>query len=206
MIDHWASAESSKRHITKTEMNEASSRSHSVLSIMVEVKSNTTGTTSFGKLSLIDLAGSERINKSGVGGIGLQEAKNINSSLSCLSDVISALSNNAKHVPYRNNKLTQLMQDSLGGNAKTLMIVNISPSDYNAEESLMSLHYGTRAKLIKNTAKKKEESSEVMRLKGVIGRLEGELELERAARVVESSSAKVVHEEPANLEENVVPA
>ena len=139
----------------------------------------TTGTTNVGKLSLIDLAGSERVLKSGVTGINLQEAKNINVSLSCLSDVIAALSNGSKHIPYRNNKLTQLMQDSLGGNAKTLMIVNISPADYNGDESVMSLHYGTRAKLIKNNAKKNEESSEIHRLKSMVEQLREELEEEK---------------------------
>jgi len=179
LIDAWASAESKNRHSASTEMNDASSRSHSVLSILVELKSLTTGTTTTGKLSLIDLAGSEKVSKSGVTGANLQEARNINQSLSCLSDVIAALSNGAKHVPYRNNKLTQLMQDSLGGNAKTLMIVNISPSDFNSEESVMSLHYGTRAKLIKNRAKKNEESSEISRLKSIIEGLRDELEEER---------------------------
>ena len=176
MIDHWASAESSKRHITKTEMNEASSRSHSVLSIMVEVKSNTTGTTSFGKLSLIDLAGSERINKSKVEGQQKEEAIAINESLSCLGNVISVLSSeeyaNKKgdmFVPYRENILTKVMQDSLGGEAKTLMFVNCSPAKYNINETFTSLTYASRVKNISNkVAVKDEDSAEVTRLKKLL--------------------------------------
>jgi hypothetical protein len=105
-------------------------------------------------MSLIDLAGSERVKKSGVVGEAFKEALSINKSLSVLSDVISALSNENKFVPYRNNKLTQLMQDSLGGNSKTLMIVGVSPSNTEMEETLMSLHYATRARLIQNKSVK----------------------------------------------------
>ncbi|RYG56604.1 hypothetical protein EON66_02480 [archaeon] len=84
----------------------------------------------------------------------LKEAQSINKSLSALGNVISALSTNAAFVPYRDNKLTQLMSDSLGGNAKTLMFVNLSPADYNAEETLSSLVYASRVKLITNNAEK----------------------------------------------------
>lgn len=84
-----------------------------------------------GKLSLVDLAGSERADKTGASAERLKEAQNINKSLSALGNVIAALSEGEKFVPYRDNKLTQLMQDSLGGNAKTLMFVNFSPADYN---------------------------------------------------------------------------
>jgi hypothetical protein len=84
----------------------------------------------------------------------LREAQSINKSLSALGDVISALSEGEKFIPYRNNKLTQLMQDSLGGNAKTLMFVNFSPADYNADETVTSLAYATRVKKITNNASK----------------------------------------------------
>ncbi|KAH8066877.1 hypothetical protein JL721_8069 [Aureococcus anophagefferens] len=96
------------------------------------------------------------------------EAQNINKSLSALGDVISALSTGEKFIPYRNNKLTLVMQDSLGGNAKTLMFVNISPADYNADETVTSLTYASRVKLIKNTANKNAESEEVAQLKAII--------------------------------------
>lgn len=81
-----------------------------------------------------------------------REAQNINKSLSALGDVIAALSEGEKFIPYRNNKLTQLMQDSLGGNAKTLMFVNFSPADYNCDETVTSLNYAARVKKITNNA------------------------------------------------------
>ena len=101
-----------------------------------------------------------------------QEAQSINKSLSALGDVISALSSGQDFVPYRNNKLTLLMQDSLGGNAKTLMFVNISPADYNREETVISLTYAARVKLITNDATKNAENREVSRLKAIIARLQ----------------------------------
>lgn len=96
------------------------------------------------QLSFVDLAGSERVKKSGVAGNQLKEAQSINKSLSALGDVIGALSSengSAKHIPYRNHKLTMLMSDSLGGNAKTLMFVNVSPAESNLEETYNSLLY-----------------------------------------------------------------
>ena len=101
----------------------------------------------------------------------LQEAQSINKSLSALGDVISALSSGQDFVPYRNNKLTMLMQDSLGGNAKTLMFVNISPADYNADETVISLTYAARVKLITNDASKNADNKEIARLKGIIAKL-----------------------------------
>jgi hypothetical protein len=103
-----------------------------------------------GKLSFIDLAGSEKASKTGVDAEGAAEAKSINMSLSALGNVISALAEGSGYVSYRSNVLTQLMQDSLGGNAKTLMFVNASPSVYNREETKNSLTYATRVKQIKN--------------------------------------------------------
>ena len=102
----------------------------------------------------------------------LKEAASINSSLSVLGDVINALSTGSGHVPYRNNKLTQLMQDSLGGNAKTLMFVNVSPADYNTDETIGSLNYASRAKLITNEAEKSSDSAEVRKLKNIIKELQ----------------------------------
>ncbi|KAG9261502.1 kinesin-like protein KIN-14E [Astyanax mexicanus] len=101
----------------------------------------------------------------------VQEANSINKSLSALGDVISALAMEQSHVPYRNNKLTQLMQDSLGGNAKTLMFLNISPSDCNLDETLTSLIYASRVKAITNHAQRNTESKEIAQLKEVILRL-----------------------------------
>lgn len=89
----------------------------------------------------MDLAGSERVKKSGSSGSQLKEAQSINKSLSALGDVISALSSGGQHIPYRNHKLTMLMSDSLGGNAKTLMFVNVSPAESNLDETYNSLMY-----------------------------------------------------------------
>jgi hypothetical protein len=162
-----------ERHTGATKMNAESSRSHSIFAIMVESYDTTTKRTTMGKLSLVDLAGSERADKTGASAERLKEAQNINKSLSALGDVIAALSEgNAKFIPYRNNKLTQLMQDSLGGNAKTLMFVNFSPADYNADETTTSLMYAARVKKIVNNASKQAESEEVARLRAIIRKLQ----------------------------------
>uniref|UniRef100_UPI0037E720A1 uncharacterized protein n=1 Tax=Semicossyphus pulcher TaxID=241346 RepID=UPI0037E720A1 len=159
------------RHISATKMNVESSRSHLIVGIMVESRNLTNGSVSTGKLSLVDLAGSERAAKTGAKDHQLKEANSINKSLSALGDVISALSAELPHVPYRNSKLTQVMQDSLGGNAKTLMIVNISPSECNLEETLTSLIYATRVKAITNNAQRNVDSKEIAQLKEVIMKL-----------------------------------
>ncbi|KAL3866569.1 hypothetical protein ACJMK2_043857, partial [Sinanodonta woodiana] len=130
---------SKNRHTASTKMNAESSRSHLIIGILIESTNNTTGQVLTGKLSLVDLAGSERVGKTGAAAQQLKEAMSINKSLSALGDVISALSSDQQFIPYRNNKLTMLMQDSLGGNAKTLMFVNISPADYNMDETVISL-------------------------------------------------------------------
>ncbi|XP_058881588.1 uncharacterized protein si:dkey-96l17.6 isoform X1 [Acipenser ruthenus] len=156
------------RHIASTKMNVESSRSHLIIGVTIESTNLTNGSVTYGKLSLVDLAGSERAAKTGAKDEQLKEANSINKSLSALSDVIFALSTEQSFIPYRNNKLTQLMQDSLGGNAKTLMFVNISPADYNAEETVISLIYATRVKAITNNAQKNSECKEITRLKEVL--------------------------------------
>ncbi|CAG0922997.1 unnamed protein product [Notodromas monacha] len=129
------------RHRGTTRMNVDSSRSHLVLSLLVETRSRLSGATLRGKLSLIDLAGSERVSKSGAISCGtlLKEAASINRSLFALGDVIAALVADAPHIPYRNSKLTSLMQDCLGGRAKTLMIINVSAAACNLDETISSL-------------------------------------------------------------------
>merc|ERR1719277_223894 len=107
-----------------------------------------------GKILLCDLAGSERLKKSEVSGDSQKEAIEINKSLTALGDVIEALTSGKKQIPYRNHKLTQVMQDSLGGTSKTLMFVNCSPASSNYDETVMSLKYATRAKKITNDTKK----------------------------------------------------
>lgn len=159
------------RHTSATAMNATSSRSHLVFALLITSFNKATKKTATGKLSMIDLAGSERVGKTGATADRLKEATAINRSLSALGNVISALSTNAAFIPYRDNKLTQLMSDSLGGNAKTLMFVNFSPVDYNAEETLSSLVYASRVKLITNSAEKQQETAEIQRLKKIIATL-----------------------------------
>merc|ERR1719230_2008098 len=108
-----------------------------------------------GKILLCDLAGSERLKKSEVSGDMQKEAIEINKSLTALGDVIEALTKKQKQIPYRNHKLTQVMQDSLGGTAKTLMFVNCSPASSNVDETTMSLKYATRAKNVQNNVVRK---------------------------------------------------
>ncbi|KAI5068842.1 hypothetical protein GOP47_0017187 [Adiantum capillus-veneris] len=157
-----------RRHISGTQMNAESSRSHLVLSIIIESTNLQTQVQVKGKLSFVDLAGSERIKKSGSSGEQLKEAQSINKSLSALGDVISALASEEQHIPYRNHKLTMMMSDSLGGNAKTLMFVNISPADSNLDETSNSLGYASRVRAITNDATKNISSKEVVRLKKLV--------------------------------------
>ncbi|XP_010555137.1 PREDICTED: kinesin-like protein KIN-14E isoform X2 [Tarenaya hassleriana] len=159
---------SERRHVSGTNMNEESSRSHIVLSVVLESIDLQTQSTARGKLSFVDLAGSERVKKSGSAGCQLKEAQSINKSLSALGDVISALSSGNQHIPYRNHKLTMLMSDSLGGNAKTLMFVNVSPAESNLEETYNSLVYASRVRSIVNDPSKNISSKEVVRLKKLV--------------------------------------
>ncbi|CAM9319923.1 unnamed protein product, partial [Ectocarpus fasciculatus] len=155
------------RTVGSTLMNAESSRSHSIFTIVIEMntKDPETGKDHIraGKLNLVDLAGSERQKKTGASGDRLKEGSKINLSLSALGNVISALSEGgAKHIPYRDSKLTRLLQDSLGGNTKTLMVAAISPADYNYDETLSTLRYANRAKNIKNKPKINEDPKDTM--------------------------------------------
>lgn len=134
-----------------TNMNDTSSRSHSVLNISLETEDKLSGAKRRSQLYLIDLAGSEKASKTGAEGIRLDEARLINLSLSTLGNVISALSEGkSKHVPYRDSKLTRILQDSLGGTSSTSLIICCSPSKYNEIETLSTLRFGERAKNVKN--------------------------------------------------------
>jgi len=144
----------SARKTMATSMNAESSRSHLIFQIKVVSVNKETNDQLTGKILIVDLAGSERLSKSQVTGDGAKEAIEINKSLTALGDVIEALTKGQKQIPYRNHKLTQVMQDALGGNAKTLMFINCSPAASNADETLMALKYASRAKKITNTAKK----------------------------------------------------
>lgn len=123
-----------------TAMNQTSSRSHSIFTIVVEssdIGPDGEPRIKVGKLNLVDLAGSERQSKTRAEGDRLKEAININKSLSALGNVISALvDNKSSHIPYRDSKLTRLLEDSLGGNTKTVMIANCGPADYNYDETI----------------------------------------------------------------------
>jgi kinesin family protein 5 len=156
------------RTVAETSMNEHSSRSHLLFLLTVEQSDSATGTVKVGRLNLVDLAGSEKVSKSEVTGIRLDEAKNINKSLSALGNVINALTDKrSNHIPYRDSKLTRLLQDALGGNSKTCLIITVSPSSYNEVETISTLRFGTRAKMIQNKAKVNEERS-VDELKALI--------------------------------------
>lgn len=162
-----------RRTVAATAMNSESSRSHLMIQLKVVCKRKSSLVETRGKVLLCDLAGSERVKKSDVSGEMLKEAIEVNRSLTALGDVIEALTRAQKlkddtrmagstgkrkakkagetvQIPYRNHRLTQMMQDSLGGTAKTLMLIALSPSESNLEESLMTLKYAHRAKMITN--------------------------------------------------------
>ncbi|XP_059546893.1 kinesin-like protein KIF17 isoform X1 [Myotis daubentonii] len=169
------------RSVGYTLMNKDSSRSHSIFTISIEIYAvDERGKDHLraGKLNLVDLAGSERQSKTGATGDRLKEATKINLSLSALGNVISALvDGRCKHIPYRDSKLTRLLQDSLGGNTKTLMVACLSPADNNYDETLSTLRYANRAKNIKNKphinedpkdALLREYQEEIKKLKAIL--------------------------------------
>ncbi|KAL2837775.1 kinesin-domain-containing protein [Aspergillus pseudoustus] len=148
------------RAVAATNMNQESSRSHSIFVITVTQKNLETGSAKSGQLFLVDLAGSEKVGKTGASGQTLEEAKKINKSLSALGMVINALTDGkSTHIPYRDSKLTRILQESLGGNSRTTLIINCSPSSYNDAETVSTLRFGVRAKAIKNKAKVNAELS-----------------------------------------------
>lgn len=155
------------RSVGATALNTDSSRSHSIFTVDLEacVRSRPDENEVYrtGKLNLVDLAGSERQSKSGCTGERFKESTKINLSLSVLGNVISALvDGKSKHIPYRDSKLTRLLQDSLGGNSKTLMVACISPGENNYEETLSTLRYAKRAKDIKNKPKINEDPKDTI--------------------------------------------
>eukprot|EP00029_Vermamoeba_vermiformis_P010617 TRINITY_DN5621_c0_g1_i1.p1 TRINITY_DN5621_c0_g1~~TRINITY_DN5621_c0_g1_i1.p1 ORF type:complete len:1483 (-),score=519.00 TRINITY_DN5621_c0_g1_i1:38-4486(-) len=179
------------RHVGKTAMNETSSRSHSVFTIYIQSKETKAGVTAvkYSRLHLIDLAGSERQKSTEATGLRLKEAGNINKSLSVLGNVIRALVEVAngrdQFVHYRDSKLTFLLKDSLGGNSKTSIIATISPSDKCLGETLSTLKFAQRAKLIRNKAVINEESSSSMiQMQAELKRLRSELATTQAELAV----------------------
>ncbi|KAK9806812.1 hypothetical protein WJX72_003588 [[Myrmecia] bisecta] len=134
------------RAVSATRMNEHSSRSHLVFTVYVACKDNTTGTVARGKLHLVDLAGSERLSRSLVEGDRLKETQAINKSLAALGGVMQALQAKLPHVPYRNSRLTRLLEDSLGGHGRVIMIVACSPALEDAGETRCTLEFGERVR------------------------------------------------------------
>ncbi|KAK4355644.1 hypothetical protein RND71_024615 [Anisodus tanguticus] len=164
------------RSVSATALNDRSSRSHSCLTVHVQGRDLASGTILRGCMHLVDLAGSERVNKSEVTGDRLKEAQHINKSLSALGDVISALAQKNAHVPYRNSKLTQLLQDSLGGQAKTLMFVHISPEPEAVGETISTLKFAERVSTVElGTARVNKDSTDVKELKEQIATLKADL-------------------------------
>lgn len=157
---------SMNRHVGATNMNEHSSRSHSVFTIIVEssvVDKDGEAHVKVGKLNMVDLAGSERQSKTGATGDRLKEATKINLSLSTLCHVISSLTDpKCTYIPYRDSRLTRILQDSLGGNTKTVMIAAIGPADYNTDETISTLRYASRAKQIQNKPRINEDPKDAM--------------------------------------------
>ncbi|XP_030299757.1 kinesin-like protein KIF3B [Sparus aurata] len=165
-IEHVMNIGNQSRSVGFTNMNERSSRSHAIFVITVEcseVGPDGEDHIRVGKLNMVDLAGSERQSKTGAKGKRLKEAAKINLSLSALGNVISALvDGKSTHVPYRDSKLTRLLQDSLGGNAKTVMIATVGPSHKHFDESLATLRYASRAKNIKNKPRINEDPKDAL--------------------------------------------
>ncbi|KAJ6724084.1 KINESIN-LIKE PROTEIN KLP-3 [Salix viminalis] len=165
------------RAVGATALNERSSRSHSVLTVHVYGKELVSGSILKGCLHLVDLAGSERVDKSEAVGERLKESQHINRSLSALGDVISALAQKSPHVPYRNSKLTQILQDSLGGHAKTLMFVHINPELNSIGETISTLKFAERVSSIElGAARSNKETGEIRDLKDEISNLKEALE------------------------------
>jgi len=147
VIKLWSKARENRTTFSNN-INEHSSRSHLVLSVYARGENRSTGVQSYGKLHLVDLAGSERLSRTNATGDRLKEAQNINKSLSALGDVIAAAAGKQGHIPYRNSKLTHVLQDSLGQDSKTLMIVQSSPLVRDVGESICSLQFATRARTV----------------------------------------------------------
>ncbi|KAM1234642.1 hypothetical protein ACFX2J_004197 [Malus domestica] len=157
---------SNARAVGSTNANEHSSRSHCIHCVMVKGENLLNGECTRSKLWLVDLAGSERVAKTEVQGERLKETQNINRSLSALGDVVSSLATKSSHIPFRNSKLTHLLQDSLGGDSKTLMFVQISPNENDVSETLCSLNFASRVRGIElGPAKRQLDTSELLKYK-----------------------------------------
>ncbi|WJX56666.1 hypothetical protein P8452_42306 [Trifolium repens] len=213
ICDVWnvLQAGSNARAVGSNNVNEHSSRSHCMLCIMVKAKNLMNGECTKSKLWLVDLAGSERLAKTDVQGERLKEAQNINRSLSALGDVISSLAAKSSHIPYRNSKLTHLLQDSLGGDSKTLMFVQISPSDQDVGETLSSLNFATRVRGVElGPVKKQIDTSELQKTKAMLEKARSECrskdesmkKLEESLQIIENKAKGKDHVHK-NLQEKI---
>ncbi|EOY15670.1 P-loop containing nucleoside triphosphate hydrolases superfamily protein isoform 1 [Theobroma cacao] len=198
------------RHFGETNMNARSSRSHTIFRMVIESKGK--DASSFGDysssdairvsvLNLVDLAGSERIAKTGAGGVRLKEGKYINKSLMVLGNVINKLSDGAKqraHIPYRDSKLTRILQPALGGNAKTSIICTVAPEEVHVEETKGTLLFASRAKRITNCAQVNEILTDAALLK------RQKLEIEELRRKLQGSHAEVLEQEILKLRNDML--
>ncbi|BEI85414.1 hypothetical protein CcaverHIS002_0508150 [Cutaneotrichosporon cavernicola] len=179
------------RAVSSTNMNAESSRSHSIFVIGVHQRNTESGSQKSGNLYLVDLAGSEKVGKTGASGQTLEEAKKINKSLSALGMVINALTDGkSTHIPYRDSKLTRILQESLGGNSRTTLIINCSPASFNEPETLSTLRFGMRAKSIKNKARVNVELSPA-ELRAMLKKLTAELGMSREYAAMLEEEVKV---------------
>lgn len=206
-IEHVMNVGNANRAVGATDMNAHSSRSHAIFIITIECSAMAEDGENHirvGRLNLVDLAGSERQSKTQSQGERFKEATKINLSLSALCNVISALvDGHSTHVPYRDSKLTRLLQDSLGGNAKTVMVANIGPASYNYDETLSTLRYANRAKNIKNKPKINEDpkdallrefQEEIARLKAHLEAKGGPKKKKKKKRVRRNEAGEIVSE------------
>ncbi|XP_017343029.1 kinesin-like protein KIF3B isoform X1 [Ictalurus punctatus] len=207
-IEHVMNVGNQNRSVGSTNMNEHSSRSHAIFVITIECSElgpDGENHIRVGKLNLVDLAGSERQTKTGAQGERLKEATKINLSLSALGNVISALvDGKSTHIPYRDSKLTRLLQDSLGGNARTVMVANIGPASYNVEETLTTLRYSNRAKNIKNKPRINEDPKDALlrEFQEEIARLKEQLE-KRSGKKKKKGRKRRVGEAGEQLDDDV---
>ncbi|XVE70222.1 hypothetical protein DITRI_Ditri10aG0055500 [Diplodiscus trichospermus] len=198
------------RHFGETNMNARSSRSHTIFRMVIESKGKDTGSSGdysssdairVSALNLVDLAGSERIAKIGAGGVRLKEGKYINKSLMVLGNVINKLSDGAKqraHIPYRDSKLTRILQPALGGNAKTSIICTVAPEEIHIEETKGTLLFASRAKRITNCAQVNEILTDAALLK------RQKLEIEELRRKLQGSRAEVLEQEILKLRNDML--
>lgn len=193
------------RVVRKTNMNSESSRSHSILSLVIETLTKIDGQDHVrsARLNMVDLAGSERAAKTGAEGVGFTEGVNINYELMILGNCIAALTSKGSHIPYRDSKLTMLLKDSLGGNARTMMIAALGPADYNFSETMSTLRYAERAKKIENKPKVNMDPKDalLLQLKEELAALESQIQQKDQLSAQMGASDDVIAMMEAKLEE-----